>query len=124
MAFSACSSSESTSSAAPEEQASESTWLRPSQATSSAEDEGNLPGVVDCIGNPLTRPSVLHLDCTDQRAVLANIVWDSWDATSAVGNGTDSQGRSREIMLAHPTTLPNGFLVFSSMLIDGTPNTP
>ncbi|MDO4908318.1 MAG: hypothetical protein Q3962_00485 [Corynebacterium sp.] len=92
--------------------------ISPSQTASA------LPGIIDCIGNPLEGPSVVHLSCTEQSNVLAGISWDLWDNNSAHGTGTGPGGTTHEITLAHPVILPSGFYVFSSMLIDGSPNTP
>ncbi|MDU0478235.1 hypothetical protein QVA66_03165 [Staphylococcus chromogenes] len=47
-----------------------------------------IPGYIDCIGAPTVRPTSLSLRCSDDALLMADITWESWDATRATGTGT------------------------------------
>jgi hypothetical protein len=53
---------------------------------------GTVPGVLaECTipsDTPQPRPSSIVLACADGNAYLANLIWSSWTATSAIGSGT------------------------------------
>lgn len=95
---------------------------RDAQRSSASSPDGN-PRYVDCNGDLKERPNKIVLDCKNQDDELTDIVWESWDADTAVGTGvrkTSTPDREPEdnirIVLSNPAADDNGELVFDNQI--------
>lgn len=84
-------------------------------------DPADLPGFIDCVGEPEHRPGSLPLTCLDDGDRLADVRWRTWTADSAEGTATRETGdttRKVTVELSGPVQSPQG-PVFSELAVDG-----
>jgi hypothetical protein len=61
----------------------------PASARAAAAQRSAVVAVVDCTGQPQTRPSSFILTCADANDALSGLRWVSWAAGQAFGTGTE-----------------------------------
>ncbi|MBI9000054.1 hypothetical protein M0E87_07005 [Corynebacterium sp. CCM 9185] len=112
--------------------ASMSTGSTTATTTSSATDPEALPGVINCVGSPTQRPSVLNLACSGNEDRLADIVWLTWDEEQATGtatritntceptcvDGKEETTLDVDVVLSLPRNTPQG-PAFTQITVDG-----
>ena len=98
---------------------SESTSANPS-AEPSATDEaaaGRQAQFIDCIAAPVTEPTEISLDCTNNTDIVTDIDWESWTAEEAEGTGVRGEDEVT-VVLSQPTQTQTG-LAFTQIEVDG-----
>jgi hypothetical protein len=61
----------------------------PAPSAQSVQQAADPPVLVDCFGNPETRPSDFLLACGDGNSRLASLRWSRWDADTARAEGVN-----------------------------------